>query len=781
MRLLLGRGPTGPRLHILTVLAAAFLLVPAAQALAAPEGHIVIEGGSGTVTGSGATAGNPAIKCRWNGAEVVEFEPGVPSVCDTELIPNGAFYYLKVKHEVGEFVEWIVEPEGAIFGCLASAPECAVRTSGGDVTIKSVFESTAEPQPLVIEVEGEGEVTGAGIACTAAENGTAECEEEFAEGSEPELTATHETGWEFTGWTTVEGDAGSCEGETTPCEAGPLTAPTKLKATFVEEPEPRVHVIIMGDGSGEVIGSGNFNGNPPIACVYDGETETQSGVCDTEPKTVFAVTAMKFKEIAAPGSEFVGWEIVKGFESNPGTSCAPVTKEECGPIELQEEEIIIKATFHAIPTKELTVEAEGPGNVTGPGIDCGTGGTECSAQIEEGTTATLTAEADEHAEFVEWEGCDAPSGDECEMTMSADKSVKAVFAYITHNLTVEVSGEGSVEALEPPSPTSGSIVGCEAAGGASCEAEYVEGESVTLVATPEAEWTVEGWSGCDSSSGDECEVTVNADATVQVTLAEVHEGPLSVVKNGGGEGTVKGGSEAKPNTIDCGATCTEEYEVGETVTLHQEATEPGSAFAGWVGCTQTSPTECEVELASGGSQVTAIFVAIPVITGEPEGANCVEGGVKIEYNGETFYACNGEEGLEGPEGLEGDEGPEGKEGAPGAPGSNGSNGAQGPKGEQGDSGPQGPQGPQGKQGPAGKVKVTCKAKGKRFKCTVKYVHSNKRHHKGNRLRWRLMQGGHTVRHGATSVRRLQRSLNNAPSGRYVLRIAGQGGRRIHLG
>jgi len=71
--------------------------------------------------------------------------------------------------------------------------------------------------------------------------------------------------------------------------------------------------------------------------------------------------------------------------------------------------------------------------------------------------------------------------------------------------------------------------------------------------------------------------------------------------------------------------------------------------------------------------------------------------------------------------------------------------------------------------------VICKVKDKKVKCVVKAV--NKRHH----LRWSLMQGGHSVSHGSTSAARLQRILNHAPSGHYVLRIAGQGGERIQIG
>ena len=127
-------------------------------------------------------------------------------------------------------------------------------------------------------------------------------------------------------------------------------------------------------------------------------------------------------------------------------------------------------------------------------------------------------------------------------------------------------------------------------------------------------------------------------------------------------------------------------------------------------------------------------------------------------------------------GADGENGSDGADGAPGADGQNGANGqngqdgAQGPKGDTGAQGPQGPQGargPRGKRGPAGRVVCRIKTRGRHVKviCRLKVGKShNKRNAKRHRVGWRLMQGGHAVRHGRTSVRRLQRNLNHARHG-----------------
>ncbi|HKQ32048.1 MAG TPA: hypothetical protein VJV40_02510 [Thermodesulfobacteriota bacterium] len=96
-------------------------------------------------------------------------------------------------------------------------------------------------------------------------------------------------------------------------------------------------------------------------------------------------------------------------------------------------------------------------------------------------------------------------------------------------------------------------------------------------------------------------------------------------------------------------------------------------------------------------------------TSEAPGANCANGGTKVDTGldadnsgvldpGEitnTYYACNGEQGIQG---IQGDTGPQGPQGIQGDPGPAGSQGAQGPQGIQGLQGPQGDPGADGVDG-----------------------------------------------------------------------------------
>ena len=103
-------------------------------------------------------------------------------------------------------------------------------------------------------------------------------------------------------------------------------------------------------------------------------------------------------------------------------------------------------------------------------------------------------------------------------------------------------------------------------------------------------------------------------------------------------------------------------------------------------------------------------------TSEPSGANCSNGGVKIEYgldanyNGIldaieinsslSQYVCNGATGPQGPASATGAQGPVGLTGPQGPQGIQGVTGAQGPIGLTGPQGAQGIQGPTGATGPS---------------------------------------------------------------------------------
>ena len=81
---------------------------------------------------------------------------------------------------------------------------------------------------------------------------------------------------------------------------------------------------------------------------------------------------------------------------------------------------------------------------------------------------------------------------------------------------------------------------------------------------------------------------------------------LSVAKAGTGSGTVT----SSPAGVDCGATCSAEYDSGTSVTL-TAAPADGSTFDGWGGACSGTEATCTVSMSEARS-VTATFSAIPV-------------------------------------------------------------------------------------------------------------------------------------------------------------------------
>ncbi len=138
--------------------------------------------------------------------------------------------------------------------------------------------------------------------------------------------------------------------------------------------------------------------------------------------------------------------------------------------------------------------------------------------------------------------------------------------------------------------------------GSKCSAEFSEGETVTLTAAPAAGSKLSGWSGCTSEAeaGKKCLVTIGATNAVTATFEPKPKFALSVSKDGTGAGSIT----SSPAGIDCGSTCSAEYEEGAEVTLSPSATS-GSSFAGWSGaCTGTGTCKVTVDAAKA---VTATF------------------------------------------------------------------------------------------------------------------------------------------------------------------------------
>ena len=222
--------------------------------------------------------------------------------------------------------------------------------------------------------------------------------------------------------------------------------------------------------------------------------------------------------------------------------------------------------------------------------DAGSGPEACQSSYPTGTTVTVIAVPAASSDFAEWSGeCDAVSGDECEVTLDADKTVAAVFTLKSLALSVAKAGTGTGTVTSSPAGIS-----C----GGACSHAYLYGTTVTMTASPGSISDFSGWSGCDEVAGSWCKVSLSAARTVTATFTQRTKA-LTLETTGPGSGSV---------SCD-GGPCASRYPEGATVTLHANP-DSGSTFYGWAGAGCTSGGDCVVTL-DRDTTVAASFELLP--------------------------------------------------------------------------------------------------------------------------------------------------------------------------
>jgi hypothetical protein len=244
--------------------------------------------------------------------------------------------------------------------------------------------------------------------------------------------------------------------------------------------EASLEVEITGSGLGTV--SCEVEGGPVEEC----EAQYEEG------------TELTLVAEAEAGSEFAEWS---------GLPCEEGTEPTC--TLTIDEDISIEAVFE-LEEFELSVQTEGQGEGIvecqvngGPYEPCPEGET-----YPYETQVTLFAEPEAGSEFLQWGGDCAGIEAECQLTVEEALSVSAVFVpEPPFELTVLTAGSGT------------GSVSCEVQG-EECEAgaEYEEGTQIVLLATAKEGSEFASWSGCDSVTGNECEVEMNADRTVTASF-----------------------------------------------------------------------------------------------------------------------------------------------------------------------------------------------------------------------------------------------------------------------
>jgi hypothetical protein len=189
----------------------------------------------------------------------------------------------------------------------------------------------------------------------------------------------------------------------------------------------------------------------------------------------------------------------------------PVTEDQRGVARPQGAACDVGAYEAVVVTLTIAGAGTGSGTVTGTGISCtisiGSTSGDCSESALPGAnpTVTLSATADPGSTFAGWSGhADCADG---VVTINGNKVCTAQFTVVPQR-TLTVAGAGTGSGTVAATGISCTITAGSTSG--DCAEGYAHGTSVTLTATPNAGSTFTGWSGCDSVSGMDCQVTLTA-------------------------------------------------------------------------------------------------------------------------------------------------------------------------------------------------------------------------------------------------------------------------------
>jgi len=567
-----------------------------------------------TVSNPGSGVGGARITGTSPGAEFTPIECGNGAeTCEAEYNQGAKVKLLAEPAERSTFTKWEPGECQAEFG--PHHEQCEVEMTAAK-SAKAVFAPIPQ-EALTVKATGAGSITGTspGHEFTPINCG-ATCTAEYNEGATIVLTATLPNQRTHLAWTGCTSLIGPTECEVT------MAAAEEVHAEFTPIPQQTLTVEVTGEGT--VTGTSPGAEFTPINCGATCTAEYNEGA-------TIVLTAGR-----AIHSKFAGWE---GCTHVISTN--EYTASECE-VQMAAAETV-KAKFSPIPQANLEVTIEAAGEVTSspPGIAC-TSGT-CTGHFdtegpESAVTLTATPSPDNH--FKEWTGlaCDESSATTCEVTMTAAKSVKAVFAPNFQTLKVTPTGPGSLSA------SSGAISGCEEGGG-TCTGPYQEGSVVTLTASPAPHNHVTWGEGeCKAEPGpnkEVCEVEIEASTTEVHAAFTINRHTLTVIHPG--LGSVSASSGAISACSATGGTCAGEYDEASTVTL--TATPAAHHEIAWQGCTPkpSNEDECEVEIGPADQSVTAAFPPIEhmlTVTSTGEGSLRANSGA-ISHCTETGGTCSG--------------------------------------------------------------------------------------------------------------------------------------------
>lgn len=505
-------------------------------------------------------------------------------------------------------------------------------TDFGDPS-KSISFTSSVKFPLDVTVTGTGQVTstsdpaqGAQINCGTV---NVSCEEEYDQNAEVTLTATEDGTNDFnalasdcpgTGWTLA---SGVDQNETFTCV---VTMDQARSATAIFAGPNFYPLNVQTTGAGGVTADlGTINCSiTQTDCGYG----YQSGNVVTLTATPDSGNAFDVASSVCPGS---------GWTTTPFITNGSPTVYYCQ-VNMDAAKDATAVFDPVLPTVySLTAEVTGgTGTITStPGtMDCDqTASPVCADSFNEGTSVTLTATPGPGQEYktgvcpgTGW----TPVGDgtyTCVVTMTEAKNATVAFQTPQQTVTASVTaGRGSITSDPSGIDCDRELIVTVAAAGEDCVKTYDENTSVTLTATPDSGQEFDsgvcpgtGWTAVGDGSYT-CVVVMSEFREVKAAFKAKATPPtpptppnpptekfkLSVTLEGSGSITGSG--------IDCGSTCSKDFDAGSKVTLTAKPSEgykfdsgscPGE---GWTAVGDGSYT-CSVTMDKA-KDATAKFVKV---------------------------------------------------------------------------------------------------------------------------------------------------------------------------
>ena len=388
-------------------------------------------------------------------------------------------------------------------GACTGTGSCTV-TISSDKTVIANFALVQYTLTTVVSPSGAGAVTPASGS-------------KFDHGTQVAVTATANTGYQFTGWS-----GGGCSG-TGACTLT-MTGDTTVTATFALV-QHTLTPAVSPSGAGAI--------TPSVPTKYD-------------HNTLVSVTAA-----ANPGYQFTGWS---GACTGTGPCNVTMTGDKT-----------VTANFAVVQyTLTPSMNPSGAGSII----------PSAPTKYNYNTTVIVTTTPATGYQFTSWTGACTGAGP-CSVLMTSDKSVTANFTPLQYTLTTAVSPSGA-----------GTI--------APATGKYSYGTQVSVTATAATGYQFTGWSDACTGTG-ACSVMMTGDRSVTASFVPVaQEFTLTLAQDGNGTGTVG----ALPSSSSG------RYSAGTNVSV-TASPGPNCKFTGWSGaCSGTG--DCSVQM-NASKKVTASF------------------------------------------------------------------------------------------------------------------------------------------------------------------------------